>query len=93
MTDLPTPDYANNMKLLGYSDQGGRPDGVQIMVNKGHAIVGHMFSDGFSVIDCTDPRAPKPVAYVPAPPNTWNIHLQSHEDKTVGSSVVNCRKN
>ena len=79
-TDLPKPDYAYNLKLLGYSDQGGRPDGVQLMVNKGHAIVGHMFSDGFSVIDCRDPRDPKPVAYVPAPPNTWNIHLQSHED-------------
>lgn len=78
--DLPTPDYVNNMKLIGYSDQGGRPDGVQVMVNKGHAMIGHMFSDGFSVVDCTDPRAPKPVAYVPAPPNTWNIHLQSHED-------------
>jgi len=78
--DLPKPDYARNLKLLGYSDQGGRPDGVQLMVNKGHAIVGHMFSDGFSVIDCRDPRNPKPVAYVPAPPNTWNIHLQSHED-------------
>ena len=39
--DLPTPDYVNNMKLIGYSDQGGRPDGVQVMVNKGHAIVGH----------------------------------------------------
>ncbi len=78
--DLPTPDYVNNMKLLGYSDQGGRPDGVQVMVNKNHAFIGHMFSDGFSVVDCTDPRDPKPVAYVPAPPNTWNIHLQSHED-------------
>ncbi len=79
-TDLPKPDYASNMKLIGYSDQGGRPDGVQVMVNKGHAIVGHMFSNGFSVIDCRDPRSPKPVAYVPAPQNTWNIHLQSHGD-------------
>ncbi len=78
--DLPTPDHSRNMKPLGYSDQGGRPDGVQIMVNKGHAIIGHMFSDGFSVVDCRDPRDPKSAAYVPAPPNTWNIHLQSHED-------------
>lgn len=78
--DLPTPDYAYNMNLIGYSDQGGRPDGVQVMVNKQHAIVGHMFSNGFSVIDCTNPRSPKPVAYVPAPPNTWNIHIQSHEN-------------
>jgi hypothetical protein len=78
--DLPKPDYAHRMKLIGHSDQGGRPDGVQLMVNKGHAFVGHMFSQGFSVIDCTDPRNPKPVNYIPAPPNTWNIHLQTSGD-------------
>ena len=47
--DLPKPDYARNMRLVGYSDQGGRPDGVQVMVHRGHAYVGHMFSKGFSV--------------------------------------------
>jgi hypothetical protein len=78
--DLPTPDYVRNMKLIGHSDQGGRLDGVQVMVNKGHAFVGHMFSKGFSVIDVRDPRDPKPVNYVPAPPNTWTIHLQTHGD-------------
>ncbi len=78
--DLPKPDYARKMKLIGYSDQGGRPDGVQLMVNKGFAITGHMFSKGFSIIDVRDPRDPKPVNYVPAPPNTWNIHLQTHGD-------------
>ncbi|MEH6523541.1 LVIVD repeat-containing protein [Sulfitobacter sp.] len=78
--DLPTPDYAKNMKLIGHSDQGGRPDGVQLMVNKGFAFTGHMFSKGFSVIDVRDPRDPKPVNYIPAPANTWNIHLQTHED-------------
>ena len=78
--DLPKPDYARNMRLIGYSDQGGRPDGVQLMVNKGYAFIGHMFSRGFSVVDVRDPRNPKPAAYVPAPPNTWNIHLQTHGD-------------
>ncbi|MCC6609346.1 MAG: hypothetical protein IT515_06690 [Burkholderiales bacterium] len=78
--DLPKPEYARNMKLIGYSDLAGRPDGVQLMINKGHAFVGHMFSKGFSVADVSDPRSPKPVAYVPAPPNTWNIHLQTHGD-------------
>jgi hypothetical protein len=86
--NLPTPDYAWNLKLIGHSDQGGRPDGVQLMVNKGYAITGHMFSDGFSVIDVRDPRNPKPVAYVPSQPNTWNIHLQSHEDLLL---VINAR--
>lgn len=79
-SNLPKADYAHRMKLIGHSDQGGRPDGVQLMVNKGHAFIGHMFSKGFSVVDCTDPRQPKSVAYVPAPPNTWNIHLQTFDD-------------
>jgi hypothetical protein len=39
-----------------------------------------MFSKGFSVIDVRDPRNPRPVKYMPAPPNTWNIHLQTHEN-------------
>ncbi len=78
--NLPKPEYAKNMKLIGHSDQGGRPDGVQLMVNKGFAITGHMFSKGFSVIDVRDPRDPKPVNYIEAPKNTWNIHLQTHGD-------------
>ena len=46
---LPKPDYATkNMKLVGYSDLGGRCDGVQIMVHKGYAYIGHIFSKGFS---------------------------------------------
>ena len=86
--DLPKPDFAMNMKLIGHSDQGGREDGVQVMVNKGHAFVGHMFSKGFSIIDVRDPRDPKPVKYVPAPHNTWTIHLQTFEDLLL---VINAR--
>ena len=86
--DLPKPDFARNMKLIGHSDQGGREDGVQVMVNKGHAFVGHMFSKGFSIIDVRDPRDPKPVKYVPAPHNTWTIHLQTFEDLLL---VINAR--
>src|ERR1700693_1076739 len=88
MTDLPTPDHARNMRLLGHSDQGGRPDGVQIMVERGFAYVGHMFSKGFSVLDVRDPRAPRPVEFVAAPPGTWNIHLQTHGDLLL---VVNAK--
>ena len=79
-TDLPVPDFAYKMRLIGHSDQGGRPDGVQLMVHRGFAYVGHMFSKGFSVIDVADPRNPKPVNYIAAPENTWNIHLQTHDD-------------
>jgi hypothetical protein len=44
------------------------PEGVQIMVHKGHAFVGHMFRNGSSVIDVRDPREPKPTAFVAMPP-------------------------
>jgi hypothetical protein len=78
--ELPRPDYARNMRVIGYSDQGGRADGVQIMVHRSHAYIGHMFSKGFSVVDVRDARNPRPVGYVAAPPGTWNIHLQTHDD-------------
>ena len=78
--DLSKPDYAKNMRLVGYCDQGGRSDGVQIMVHRGYAYVGHIFSKGFSVIDVRDPKNPKTVKYVAAPHNTWSLHLQTHED-------------
>ena len=79
MSDL-SPTHARNMRLIGHTDQGGRPDGVQLMVHRGFGYVGHIFSKGFSVIDLRDPAHPQPVAFVPAPPNTWNLHLQSHDD-------------
>ncbi len=81
MAEQMTPAYAHNMRILGHSDQGdGRADGVQIMVHKGYAYIGHIFSKGFSVVDVSDPRKPSPVAFVPAPPNTWTLHLQQHDD-------------
>lgn len=75
-----TADYAHRMHLIGYSDQGGRSDGVQLMVHRGYAYVAHMFSKGFSVLDVREPGRPRTVGYHPAPPNTWNIHLQAHDD-------------
>ena len=81
MTDLMTPTYAHNMRIIGHTDQGGgRADGVQMMVHKGHAYVGHIFSKGFSVIDVRDPTKPTPVNYIAAPPNTWSIHLHKFDD-------------
>jgi hypothetical protein len=87
-SDLPKPDYARNMRIVGHTDQGGRPDGVQIMVHRGYAYVGHMFSKGFSIIDVRDPARPRAVNYLAAPPNTWNIHLQTHDDLLL---VINAR--
>jgi hypothetical protein len=70
------PAYINNVKLIGHSDQSGRLDGTQIMVENGYAYIGHIMSGGFSVIDVRDPKNPKPVNFMAAPPNTWSLHLQ-----------------
>jgi hypothetical protein len=70
------PDHARNMRLIGHSDQAGRADGIQIMVENGFAYIGHLFSQGFSIVDVNDPRNPKPAGFVAAPANTWNVHLQ-----------------
>lgn len=75
-TDIMKPDHARNMQLIGHSDQGGLRDGIQVMVEGGFAYVGHLFSQGFSIVDVRDPANPKPAGYVQAPANTWNVHLQ-----------------
>ncbi len=74
------PEYSRNVQILGHSDQGGRSDGVQVMVSDGYAYIGHVFSGGFSVIDVRDPRDPKFVKHIPQPARTWSQHLQVHED-------------
>src|SRR4051812_27676172 len=71
---------AKNVSLVSRCDQGGRSDGVQVIVTKGHAFIGHMFSDGFSVVDVRDARNPKTAAFVAAPLNTRSHHLQIHGD-------------
>jgi hypothetical protein len=71
---------AKNVRFLSRCDQDGRPDGVQVIVHKGYAYIGHMFSDGFSVVDVRDPLKPKTVAFVATPANTRSHHLQVHGD-------------
>jgi hypothetical protein len=66
-SDPPAPSYARNMKLIVHSNQAGRRDGVQLMVSRGHAYIGYMFSRGFSVIDVTDPSSSKAVNYIGEP--------------------------
>ena len=74
------PESARNIALVGYSDQGGRPDGAQVMVAHGHAYVSHPFSGGLTVIDVRDPSRPVPVAFLPVHPKSWSIHCQSFGD-------------
>ena len=80
---------SKNIRVLSRCDQGARPDGVQIMVHKGHAFIGHMFSDGITVVDVRDPLNPKTVAFVAAPANTRAHHIQAHDDYLIVDNGAN----
>ena len=78
---------SRNIKFVSHSDQGGRGDGVQIMVHRGYAYIGHGFSNGITVLDLRDPKHPKPVNFLACPSNTRALHLQVHDDLLL---AVNC---
>jgi len=75
-----TPDSARNIDFVSAHELDGHGDCVQIMVHRGHAFIGHMFSDGFTVVDVRDAKHPRTVKFVAAPPNTRAFHLQTHGD-------------
>jgi hypothetical protein len=77
---IPPAGIGRRIRHLSYSDQGGRPDGVQVMVNRRHVYVGHMFNSGITILDATDPRQLKPVGFFTGGPNTRSHHLQIAND-------------
>src|SRR5262245_63158992 len=91
--DAPVPPEGIGRKIrhLSYSDQGGRPDGVQVMLNRQHLYVGHMFSDGVTILDAADPRRLKPVGFFTAGTNTRTHHMQVSGDLLLlanGANIV-----
>ena len=66
---------SRNVAFISHSDQGGRGDGVQIMVHRGYAYIGHGYSNGITVLDVRDLKNPKPVAFLPCPP--WSEWLMN----------------
>ncbi len=75
-----TPDGARAISFVGHTDQGGRGDGVQVMVDRGYAYIGTRVSRGVMVTDVRDPRRPKPVNFMPIHPNSWCMHVQTAEN-------------
>src|SRR5215831_16075189 len=73
---IPAEGIGRRIRHVSYSDIGGRPDSVQVMVNRQHVYVGHMFSNGVTILDASDPRALKPVNFFTAGQYTRTHHLQ-----------------
>ena len=88
---IPPQGIGRRIRHVSYSDQGGRPDGVQVMINRRHVYVGHMFSDGVTILDAADPRRLKPVGFFTAGVNTRTHHLQVADDLLLlanGANIV-----
>src|SRR5262249_47965049 len=88
---IPPQGIGRGIRHISYSDIGGRPDSVQVMVNRRHVYVGHMFSNGVTILDATDPRRLKPVGFFTGGDYTRTHHLQVAEDKLLlanGANIV-----
>jgi hypothetical protein len=78
----------SGFKYIGYSDQGGRPDGTQLMVVDGYAYIGQ--AQGLTVLDVRDPREMKPVFYRPVVgEKTWCAHVQTFGDLLLVNEEIN----
>ncbi len=86
---IPPEGIGYKVKYLSYSDQGGRPDGVQVMVNRKHVYVGHMYSNGITVMDAADPRNLKPVGFWTAGDYTRTHHIQVSGDILLAGNGAN----
>jgi hypothetical protein len=90
-TPVPPEGVGNRFRHIAYSDVGGHPDTVQIMQNRGHLYVGHMFSNGLTILDAGDPRRLKPVGFFTGGDYTRTHHLQVAEDMLLlanGANIV-----
>jgi hypothetical protein len=88
---VPPEGIGRGIRHVSYSDLGGRPDSVQVMLNRGHLYVGHMFSNGLTILDANDPRRLRPVGFFTGGDFTRTHHLQVAEDLLLlanGANIV-----
>jgi hypothetical protein len=82
---IPAGSTADNMKAIGYSDLDGRGGAFKMAIRevKGrwYLYMGHLWHRGWSIVDVTDPAAPKLAKFIPHPQdNTWTIQMELHDN-------------
>lgn len=74
---------AHNMQPVGYSDLGGRPPfklAIKRVGDRWYLYTGHLWHDGWSIVDVTDPTNPRHEKFIPGMPNSWNIQVTLHDN-------------
>ena len=81
------PEESRNFRLLGHDKSAGWGGGSRVDVTRGHAYVGAVGGshyngpEGFTVHDVSDPRKPRRVAEIKAPPGVHMHKLRIVADK------------
>jgi len=86
----PSPEgwRAENVEIVGYSDLGGREGALKLAIKRvgegeeerWYLYVGHLWRSGWSIVEVTDPAAPRYVRFVEGPPNTTTKQVTLHGD-------------
>jgi hypothetical protein len=70
---------SENVELVGYDDLDGR-SGFKLALHEAdgrlYLYVAALWHSGWSIVEVTDPRAPRFVRWIAGPPNTWTIQVQ-----------------
>jgi hypothetical protein len=75
----PGESWSHRVRIVGYHDLDARPAfklAMQEVGGRFFLYTGHLWHRGWSVLDVTDPRAPRLVRFVDGPANTWTIQVQ-----------------
>jgi hypothetical protein len=83
-----TAHLARDVDLVGYHDLDGKPGfkmAIQVVGGRWYLYLGHLWHRQWSVLDVTDPAAPKMVGGMAGPDNTFTIQVQAAEGKLIAA--------
>ncbi|MCZ6490596.1 MAG: hypothetical protein O7A06_08700 [Acidobacteria bacterium] len=81
---IPEGYVAKNMQAVGYLEM--EPPfklAIQEVEGRWYLYTGHLWAHGWSIIDVTEPTAPKLLKFVEGPENTWTIQMEVEDGKMI----------
>ena len=83
---IPPGSLASNVRVVGYSDVGGRPPfklSIRQANGRWYLYAGHLWHRGWTILDVTDPAKPTVANFIRGPENTWTIQMEIGGDKMI----------
>jgi hypothetical protein len=77
---------ASQVEFVGYHDLEGKPAfklAMQVVDDRWYLYLSHFWQRLFTIYEVTDPSAPRKVAEIPGPPNTWTLQVQVADGKLI----------